>query len=46
MVTGVHSLSLGELSPKVHLDEEGPSLVARMHDVGVDRAVPAELLST
>ena len=46
MVTGVHSLSLKALSLNVLLDEEDRSSVAPMPDVGVDRAVPAELLST
>jgi hypothetical protein len=41
VVTGVHSLSL-----KVLLAEEGQSFLARLHDVGVDHAVPVELLST
>ncbi len=41
MVTGVQALSL-----RVLLDEEGQSFLARMHDVGVDHAVPVELLST
>ena len=46
MVTGVHSLSLRALSLRVLLDEEGQSFRARLHDVGVDHAVPVELLST
>ena len=46
MVTGVHSLLLKALSLWVLLDEEGQGFLARLHDVGVDRAVPVELLST
>jgi hypothetical protein len=35
----------GALSLKVPVDEEGQSIVTRMNDVGLDCAVPAELLS-
>ncbi len=35
----------GALSLRVPIDEEGQSIVTRMNDVGLDCAVPAELLS-
>jgi hypothetical protein len=35
----------GTLSLEVPVDEEGQSIVGRMNDVGLDCAVPAELLS-
>jgi hypothetical protein len=35
----------GALSLRIPLDEEGQSIVTRMNDVGLDCAVPAELLS-
>ena len=35
----------GALSLKIPLDDEGQSIVTRMNDVGLDCAVPAELLS-
>jgi hypothetical protein len=35
----------GALSLRIPLDEEGQTIVSRMNDVGLDCAVPAELLS-